>query len=66
MPCLILGISHFIPNTSDNSPAITANIGLFSKIPPLPTVITTTYILKAYYSYFLILFNLQNALQKNK
>lgn len=65
MPCLILGISHFIPNTSDNYPAIAANIGLFSIIP-LPTVITTTDILKAYYSYFLILFNLQNALQKNK
>lgn len=50
MPCLILGISHFIPNTSDNSPAIAVNIGLFSIIPP--TVITTTDILKAYYSYF--------------
>lgn len=50
MPCLILGISHSIPNTSDNYPAITANIGLFSIIPP--TVITTTDILKAYYSYF--------------
>lgn len=65
MPCLILGISHFVPNTSDNYPAIAANIGLFSKIPT-PNCYHHHGYFKSILFLFLILFNLQNALQKNK